>query len=380
MKVLHALRTGGAAYGVERTILSMLPDLAKQGVDVHALVVVETRTSRTAGAVPTLLREAGCDVDVIGTATRFPFAVARKLGEICRREGIDIIHTHGYKCELASMLSRVRVPKVTTVHGWCSRSVRERFYEWLGVQCQKRMDVVFALCGDYRERLLRRGIPDRLIRVALAGIDLARVPSSGRDYRAKWRVGPDDVLAVQIGRLSPEKDPALFVEVAKRVSERVPHAKFFLVGDGPMMTSLQNDPAVRNGLVMLTGYVEDIADVFRAADVIVNCSTTEGLPGALLEAGATSRPTVATDVGGVSEIIDHDVTGLLCPSGDADALTDALGRLMQDKPLRETMGAAARAHINSVFNTAVCSQRVVEVYESLLPAAKRRGDEAGAHG
>ena len=366
MKVLHALRTGGAAYGVERTVLSMLPDLAKQGVDVHALVVVETRANRTAGAVPTLLREAGCEVDVLGTSTRFPLAVMRKLGEICRREGIDIVHTHGYKCDFASVLSRVRVPKVTTVHGWCSRTSRERFYEWLGVQCQKRMDVVFALCEDYRERLLRRGVPDRLIRVALAGIDPGRVPSSGRDYRAKWRAGSDDVLAVQIGRLSSEKGPSLFVEVAKRVAERVPQAKFLLVGDGPMTTWLQSDPAVRSGLVTLTGYVEDVRDVFRAADVVVNCSTTEGLPGALLEAGAASRPVVATDVGGVSAIINHDVTGLLCPSGDADALTDALGRLMQDKPLRETMGAAARAHIDSVFNTAACARRLVEVYESLL--------------
>jgi len=366
MKVLHALRTGGAAYGVERTVLSMLPDLAKQGVEVHALVVVETRTGGTAGAVPALLREAGCDVDVIGTATRLPFAVVKKLREICDRAAIDIVHTHGYKSDLASLLSRVPARKVATVHGWCSRSARERFYEWLDVQCQKRMDVVFALCEDYRERLLRRGVPERVLRVAYAGVDPAKVPSSGRDYRARWRVGPDDVLAVQIGRLSPEKDPRLFVRAATQLSERVPQARFFLVGDGPLMTSLQSDPAVRSGLVTLTGYIEDIGDVFRAADVIVNCSTTEGLPGALLEAGAASRPAVATAVGGVPEIIEDGVTGLLCPSGDTDALTAALERLVQDGPLRETMGAAARARIDSVFGTAACSQRLVEVYESLL--------------
>ncbi len=366
MKVLHALRTGGAAYGVERTVLSMLPDLAEQGIEVHALVVVETRTGGTAGAVPALLREAGCDVDVIGTATRLPFAVVKKLRDICERNAIDIVHTHGYKSDLASVLSRVPARKVATVHGWCSRSARERFYEWLDVQCQKRMDVVLALCEDYRERLLRRGIPERLLRVAYAGVDPARVPSSGRDYRARWRVSADDVLAVQIGRLSPEKDPRLFVRTATQLSERVPRAKFCLVGDGPLMTSLQSDPAVRGGLVTLTGYIEDIGDVFRAADVIVNCSTTEGLPGALLEAGAAGRPTVATAVGGVPEIIEDGMTGLLCPSGDADALTVALERLVQDRPLRETMGAAARARIDSVFGTAACSQRLVEIYKSLL--------------
>jgi len=118
--------------------------------------------------------------------------------------------------------------------------------------------------------------------------------------------------------------------------------------------------------VTLTGYIEDIGDVFRAADVIVNCSTTEGLPGALLEAGAASRPAVATAVGGVPEIIEDGVTGLLCPSGDTDALTAALERLVQDGPLRETMGAAARARIDSVFGTAACSQRLVEIYKSLL--------------
>lgn len=366
MKVLHVLRTGGMAYGVERTVLSMLPALLQRGVEVRVFVVVEAKVGRTPATVPDILRQGGCEVDVVETGSRFPLGVARTLRRICDREKPDILHTHGYKCDLASLLSRSKAQKVTTVHGWCSRSMRERFYEWVDVQCLKRMGRVIALCEDYRGRLLRRGVADRLIRVAHVGVELDMLPSSGHDYRAEWGVGPDDLLATQIGRLSPEKNPALFLEVAGRLAGRFPHMKFVLVGDGPLADQLRRDAAQAGVPVTFAGYISDVGDVFRAADVVVNCSTTEGLPGALLEAGVTGTPAVATIVGGAPEIIDDGVTGFLCPSGDAGALAGALERLIKDGELREKMAAAARERIRTVFNTDVCARHIVEIYEELL--------------
>ena len=361
MKVLHVLRTGGAAYGVERTVLSILPTLPRRGVEVCVLMV-----GTTPAAISDVLRQGGCEIDVVETGSRFPLAVARTLRRICDREKPDILHSHGYKCDLASLLSRARARKVATVHGWCSRSTRERFYEWIDVQCLKRMDRVVALCRDYRSRLIRRGVPNRLIRVAHVGVDPDMLPSSGRDYRAEWRVGPDDLLATQIGRLSPEKDPALFVEVARRLAGRFPHVKFALIGDGQLTDQLRRDAAQAGVPVTFAGYISDVGDVFRATDVVVNCSRTEGLPGALLEAGVTGTPAVATAVGGAPEIIDDSVTGFLCPAGDADALAAALERLIKDGGLRASMGAAAQERVRTVFSIDACSQRLVEIYEELL--------------
>ena len=366
MKVLHVLRCSESAYGVERTVLSILPGLVERGCGVHVLVVVETRVGGLSGRLLDALRQAGCGVELVETARRVPFGVARRIRALCEQDGIDVIHSHGYKCNVASLLSRRSARRVATVHGWCSRSRRERFYEWIDVQCLKRMDCVVALCEAYRGRLEQRGVLADRIRVAHAGVDPDTLPASGRDYRAAWGIGPDDVLVAQVGRLSPEKNPLLLIRVAERLCERRPGVRFVLVGEGKMRDRLEAEPAVRDGRVRLAGYASDVGDVFRATDVVVNCSTTEGLPGALLEAGATGTPAVATGVGGAAEIVDDGATGFVCPSGDADAIAAAVERLATDPDLRNRMGAAARERVAAVFGTGAAAARLIEIYDELV--------------
>ncbi len=366
MKVIHVMETGGEAYGVERTVSTLLAGLARQGLDVRAAVVAETRAGGLSAAAAERLKATGCPFDIIETASRFPFGIASRLRRLFDREKPDVVHSHGYKIDLAVLLSRTRAATVTTVHGWCSRSAKERFYEWLGVQCEKRMDAVIALCEDYRRRLIRRGVRADRIRVVHVGTDPAALPSSGRDCRAEWGVGRDEVLIVQVGRLSPEKNPALFIEAAKRLAPRLPQARFVLVGDGSLMAPLRALAGPLGDRLVFAGYVKDVGCVFSAADIVVNCSTTEGLPGVLLEAGAMGLPAVATAVGGVSEIIDEGVTGFLCASGDTEAVAAAIERLVQDPALRRSMGDAARKRIGTDFTIDACAKQLLKVYEDLV--------------
>jgi len=366
VKVLHVLRTGGNAYGVERAVLAMVPALMRRGSEVRVLVVAETRAGGMTASTAELLGQSGCAFEVLETARRLPFGVARKLRRTCRAEEPDVVHSHGYKCDVALILSRTKAAKVSTIHGWCSRSLKEKLYEWIGVQCQKRMDAVIALCEDYRRRLRRRGTPSDRIHVAPVGVDPAALCSTGRNLRREWGVGPEEVLIAQVGRLSCEKNPQLFVEVARALHPQLPQARFALVGDGPLTAYCQSLVADAGVPVLLPGYVKETGDVHRALDIVVNCSTTEGLPGALLEAGATGRPVVATAVGGVPEIVEDGVTGVLCASGDGRAIASAVARLAGDGELRERMGAAARERVVARFNTDRCSERLIEVYERVL--------------
>jgi len=365
LKVMHVFQTGGKAYGVERTVLSLLPALTRRGIQVHVVVAAETRWGGMDEHTARQLRECACKVDVIPVTAHLPFGLAKCLRRIVARERPDIVHSHGYKCDIASMLSRSAAAKVATIHGWCSRSVREKLWEWTGVQFEKRMDAVVALSGDYRDRLLRRGVADSRIHVVHAGIDVAALRSGRRDCRGEWGIGRDGVLVVQVGRLSPEKNPQLFVRMAKQVCKRLPQATFVLVGGGPLEGVLSRDVAGSRGRILLAGYVEEIADVFGAADIAVSCSTTEGLPGAVLEAGAMSTPVVATAVGGVPEIIEDGVTGILCPPGDVEELEAGIVRLIEDVELRTNMGAAARQRIAAAFTSNTCAAQLVELYESL---------------
>ena len=366
MRVVHVFATGGAAYGTERTVLSVLRGLAKQGAEARAIVVVEPRAGGMAQPTRERLRECGAAADVIDAESRLPFAIGRQLRRLLDAQPPDVLHSHGYKCDMASLFSRLKTARVTTVHGWCGRTPRERLYEWLGVQCQKRMDAVVALCEDYRQRLIRRGVSTQRVHVVPVGIDPAAIPSGRRDFRQEWGVGGHETLVVQVGRLSPEKAPHLFVEVAARLSGRLPNTRFALAGDGPLMPRLQTAVVRLSGRVLLAGYVMEVGDVLRAADVVLNCSTTEGLPGALLEAGAMGVPAVATAVGGVPDIIQDGVTGILCPPGDVEAIKAAVARLIEDTELRENMGAAARERVERVFGVEACTERLIQVYEGLL--------------
>ena len=135
MKVIHVFTTGGDAYGVERTVSSILPALVRQGVEVRAVAVAEARAGGVSESTAARFRELGCPFHIIETAGRLPFRLARRLRRLFDDEKPDIVHSHGYKTDLALLLSRTKTAMVTTVHGWCGRSAKERFYEWLGVQC-----------------------------------------------------------------------------------------------------------------------------------------------------------------------------------------------------------------------------------------------------
>ena len=369
MKVFHLFRTGTAAYGLERNILCTLPGLVERGIEAVAVAVTEGRADSPAPEVVQQLEGAGVRCIGVDSKSRVPFAPARRFSKIFRAESPDIIHSHGYKCDLAMLLADTGgAVRMTTVHGWLSRTVRERFYEWVNVQCCKRLDRVIVFCHDYRRRLVSRGVREHLVRVIPVGLDTDVVPREGTDYRERWGVPEGGVLVAQLGRLSQEKHPETFAEIAVRLSDEFPDARFVLVGDGAMRAGLEQTIAAagKSDAIILAGYVVGMADVIDAADIVVSCSSTEGVPRTLLEAGAGAMPVVATDVGGVPDAIDDGVTGIICPPGDVRALENGIRRLIKDAGLRSRIGAAAKQRIATVFNIDICSQRLIDDYEILL--------------
>jgi len=375
LRALHLFRTSATGYGLERNLLCTLPGLVEQGVETAAVAVVEGRSGGVSRDFAERLDRAGVRLIPLRSGGRVPVKLARRLSGVFRAEGPDIVHSHGYKCDLAMLLAATgNAARVTTIHGWCSRNVKERVYEWLNVRFCRRMDVVIALCEDYRRRLVERGVPGRLVRVAPVGTSTDAVPRGAGDCRETWNVPADGVLVAQLGRLSPEKRPDLFVELAAGLCPTLPSARFVLVGDGAMLEPLRRH--VRSlGLedrILFAGYVQGMADVFDAVDVVVNCSSTEGVPRTLLEAGMAGVPAVATAVGGVPDIVADGVTGIVCGADDAEGVGRGVERLARDAALRKRMGEAARRRISEVFSVAACSRRLVEVYEEAL-AARRAG-------
>ncbi len=204
-------------------------------------------------------------------------------------------------------------------------------------------------------RLRREGVPDRKIAVVANGLD-------GDVFRPGLR-RPAARRVVVVANLRAEKGHDVLVDAAARVLDRVPDARFDLVGDGPERARLHARAAALgvSGAFRFLGHQDDVAARLRAADVFALPSRSEAMPNAVLEAMSAGLPVVVSAAGGLLELVDSERTGLLVPPGDAAALADALVRALTDWPLAERLGRAARAEISARHSF----DRMVDAFERI---------------
>jgi glycosyltransferase involved in cell wall biosynthesis len=171
-----------------------------------------------------------------------------------------------------------------------------------------------------------------------------------------------------VGRLTPPKDHVTFLKAAALIWRKVPKARFLIVGDGPLRTALevQAHELGLSGVLTFTGMRKDIPDVLAALDVLVFSSLWEGLPVALLEGMAAAKPVVATNVGGIPDVVLPDKTALLVRPSDADALAQACLKLVTDDKLRHTMGHLGLERVRAHYSMHVMVDRTASLYTKLL--------------
>jgi glycosyltransferase involved in cell wall biosynthesis len=172
---------------------------------------------------------------------------------------------------------------------------------------------------------------------------------------------------LSVGALTWEKDPLALLEVAGRVLTKRTDAFHLLVGDGPIRPRLE--AAVRSeGLserVRLLGRSNDVTDLVHASDALLLASKVEGLPGIAIEAGTGGLPVVAYAVGGLPEIVEEGVTGLLAPPGNVDRLAAHMLTLMVDPGMRRRMGQAASRRVRARYDIRSVAPRYLALYREV---------------
>jgi glycosyltransferase involved in cell wall biosynthesis len=266
-----------------------------------------------------------------------------RLVFLFRRLRPKIVHTHSSK---AGILGRwaawfAGVPIIIhTIHGYGitpgqSSAIRqvliclERMTGWITTHwiAVAQADIEKGMAWrlfDKNVSLIRPGIDPRRFQI---GPD----SQTRETLRRELGAGTDHWLIGTVACLKPQKAPADFVSVAKRVCDSIPRARFVLIGDGelrPLVEALVSQSGLQDR-VRLAGWRRDIPAVMHAFDAFVLTSHWEGLPRAILEARAAGVPIVATKVGGVDEVIRNDCEGMLAEAGDVEALSAALVRLHQ---------------------------------------------------
>ena len=369
MRVLHVVATG-QRRGAELFASDLIHALGEDGISQHVVVLRETGGVAVAYQAPiAVLRPKG------GVIRSFPMDPGRirALRAFVGKWEPSVIHAHGGEAFLYSVLGGRGAPIVYKRISLALPHVRRGLYRATYSALIRRAARVVAVADVVRREMITtfRIPPDRVVTIP-NGRDARRLQGARarEDVRRELGIAPEAPAILSLGALSWEKDPLVQVDAAARVLADVPDAVHLVAGDGPMREEVEG--AVRShaldGRALVLGSRADAADLLSASDVMLMASRTEGMPGSLIEAGMAGLPVVAYAVGGVSEVVEHGVTGLLVPPGDIEALTDALLQLVKDGAARRAMGRAAQQRCRSNFDIRVVAPRYVQLYREVARA------------
>jgi glycosyltransferase involved in cell wall biosynthesis len=366
VRVVEVLATGTNG-GAQEHVLGLLTRIDPTRYDVHVVSLSQGSTVRKlvhSGIPVTVIDEPD---DAIATG-----AVAALLAEFRP----EVVHNHMYRAELVGTraaialgeIGRPRPYLVSTVHSSRIRSDEDRRILRL---LTPRIDRLIAVSRSIVEKLQREGRDGAPISLIHNGVDLDRYDHQGPccTLREEYGLPSEGPIVGVVARLEPEKGHPTLLEAWSSVVAAVPNATLLVVGEGSRREALET-MAHELGIaerVVFTGRRDDVPAVTAALDVAVLPSYREALGLTVLEAMALSRPVIASDVGGIPEMIEDGVTGLLVPPRDAEALAAAIVRLLRDHPLADTLGRAGHDLVHERF----CIERMVSAVEQIYDDGAR---------
>jgi glycosyltransferase involved in cell wall biosynthesis len=302
------------------------------------------------------------------------WSCVRRLRKLIRDERIELIHAHQTTPFFYALVARglfSSQPRILfTEHG---RWFPDRG-DWKRAKIQRWLlgkdDRVAAVGESVKRGLVQfEGIPSDRIAVVYNGVptDVDATSDARNSVRNELSIPYEAFLVIQVARLDPMKNHRMAIETMQRLSQTVPHARLLIVGDGPERATLETEVEKHNlrNSVTFAGSRSDVPRLLRAADALILTSVSEGIPLTIIEAMVAGLPVVATSVGGVPEVVEHLVTGMLVDSGDAQALADSLQKLAESQELRRMFGDAGRRRAVQRFS----EERMFAEYAALLGIA-----------
>lgn len=317
-----------------------------------------------------------------------PLADARALGALIatmRRFRPDLVHTHTAKAgtlgRLAARLAFPRRPAIVhTYHGHVLSGYfgprKEAAFRQVERELARISDCLIGLSNATVNELVEmRVAPRERFRVIPTGLDLDPFLALevGRDatFRAEIGASDDELLVLFTGRLAPIKRVDILLDAVAHARDAGAPMRLAIVGDGELRGELEEQTRRLKLATMVTflGFRRDLPSIVAGADIAALSSDNEATPVALIEAAAGARPAIATDVGGVSDVVDADA---LVPAGDARALGALLTRAAHDRGDLPRRGIEARERVRHAYGSTRLLDDIGAVYDDVLAQRKRR--------
>jgi glycosyltransferase involved in cell wall biosynthesis len=369
--VIHSLGPGGAE--------AVLVDLARaaQSAAIRLVVIGLSDAHSEAGidnrAVP-LLREQGATVYELHSG-RYDLTATKRLAKVLRDEHVDIVHTHLKHADLVGGLAArlAGVPSVSTLHVIDIPTSRMHRLRVKAAVVGRRFlsSAVIALSSAQRKWYAQYAGAAAPVVVLPNGVVEPQVTRDRSAIRAEIGVPEDHLLAVCASLMRPEKGHADLVEAVRLLPADVPLV-VALAGDGPLLADIQStvdaDPALGQRIRIL-GFRGDVPDLIAAADFVVQPSLEDALPTSLISSLAGARPIVATNVGGIPDIVGPGCGSLVdsgTPAALSSGIADMATMIRTDADALAATSRAARERYETHFSAGVWVENLRALYERVL--------------
>jgi len=302
-----------------------------------------------------------------------------KLYRLIRKKKPDIVHTHSSKAGiLARLAAKIGgVPIILhTFHGHVFHgyfgTLKSKIFLIIEQLLARISTRIIAVSPQQKKELVNLGISssDKITHIYL-GLELTPFLSAKKEkgkLRSELNINNSSHLVGIVGRLAPVKGHTYFLRACKKVLDFLPRTKFIIVGGGPLkkdMEELANQLNIKESVYFL-GFRRDLAKIYSDLDLVVLSSLNEGTPVSVIEAMTVGKPVIATKVGGVVDIMDDGVNGMIVPPKNENALASAIVHLLKNPEVRKRLALNSPSKVYPFLNYTRLVKDMEELYKELI--------------
>lgn len=289
--------------------------------------------------------------------------IGRGLAALIDREGYQVLDTQNIQSKFWGSIAaqRKNIALVSTINSWYANehgkvSLKGKIYTTLELATNSNLDLYITVSENDRQSLLRSNIPNEKIELIYNAVNTnSQNISHNTDLlRRQYSIPQNSIICIAVGRLVAIKGFDILIQTAHLLGKQLKNVHFLIVGDGQCKAELadQVNALGVNKSVTFAGYQdhETVLSFVKSSDIFIMPSRYEGTPIALLEAASLGIPVIASNVGGIPELVQDQVHALLVPPDDPQSLAQAVKRIINDKKLAETLSANAVERIKEKFN------------------------------
>lgn len=369
--VLHLCSSLGF-FGAENVIIELSKNMKYFGYDPIIGIFNNLYNSHLELALEA--KKNGIKVKIFPCKRKLDFFTVKKIKSFIHKNNVSILNTHGYKSNFYGLFgSTKKTVKVATNHNWIKSNIKAVIYCKLDSVFIKFFEKIIAVSDPIKQDMLKKGILEDKIAVVYNGIDAEKFQKTfdKKKLKAELKIPVNSKVLGTVGALINEKGHLYFIEAANKILKIYPEIKFLIVGDGCCRKKLEkkvDNLHIRKNIIF-AGLRTDMPEIYSVMDVFVLPSLIEGMPMVLLEAMASVKPVIATNVGSVSKVVLDNNTGILVNPGDVESLSNAmLFMINNDEAAKEFAKNGLKKIQNDFLSEHMC-KRYVEIYNCLLGKA-----------